>query len=131
MQIRNDLKVGSGSVEKNYGSAIILCSLINAGINLVYIFKFNYNISTPAPIRIQKANRMTLIRKIAPCSMELKGQIQCSTAILCPTARHLFKSQMKRFRVCRKHDSSNPYILKLSILDEEIVLHGYSQVLAS
>merc|ERR550519_3220845 len=28
----------------------------------------------------------------------------------------------------RKYDSSNPYILKLSILDQEMVLHGYSQV---
>jgi len=28
----------------------------------------------------------------------------------------------------RKYDSSNPYILRLSILDQELVLHGYSQV---
>ncbi|XP_023345372.1 UPF0668 protein C10orf76 homolog [Eurytemora carolleeae] len=31
----------------------------------------------------------------------------------------------------RKHDSSNPYIIKLSILDQEMVLHGYSQVVTS
>merc|ERR1719193_1174607 len=31
----------------------------------------------------------------------------------------------------RKHDSSNPYILNLSILDQEMVLHGYSQVVTS
>ena len=29
----------------------------------------------------------------------------------------------------RKYDSSNPYILRLSILDQELVLHGYSQVI--
>merc|ERR1719450_906416 len=28
----------------------------------------------------------------------------------------------------RKYDSSNPYILRLSILDQELSLHGYSQV---
>ena len=28
----------------------------------------------------------------------------------------------------RKHDSTNPYILNLSILEQELVLHGYSQV---
>merc|ERR550519_1732607 len=28
----------------------------------------------------------------------------------------------------RKYDSANPYILKLSILDQELSLHGYSQV---
>merc|ERR1719334_2134097 len=31
----------------------------------------------------------------------------------------------------RKPDSSNPYILNLSILDQEMVLHGYSQVVTS
>lgn len=31
----------------------------------------------------------------------------------------------------RKYDSSNPYILRLSILDQEIALHGYSQVVTS
>ena len=31
----------------------------------------------------------------------------------------------------RKYDSSNPYILKLSILDQELSLHGYSQVVTS
>jgi len=31
----------------------------------------------------------------------------------------------------RKYDSSNPYILKLSILDQELVLHGYSQVVTA
>jgi len=28
----------------------------------------------------------------------------------------------------RKHDSTNPYILNLSILEQELVLHGYSQI---
>ena len=28
----------------------------------------------------------------------------------------------------RKYDSSNPYVLQLSILDQELVLHGYSRV---
>ena len=31
----------------------------------------------------------------------------------------------------RKYESSNPYILQLSILDQEIVLHGYSHVVTS
>merc|ERR1719427_1327846 len=31
----------------------------------------------------------------------------------------------------RKYDSSNPYILKLSILDQELSLHGYSQVVTA
>jgi len=31
----------------------------------------------------------------------------------------------------RKYDSSNPYILRLSILDQELVLHGYSQVVTA
>merc|ERR1719153_1418375 len=31
----------------------------------------------------------------------------------------------------RKYDSSNPYILKLSILDAELSLHGYSQVVTA
>lgn len=31
----------------------------------------------------------------------------------------------------RKYDSSNPYILKLSITDQELVLHGYSQVVTA
>ena len=31
----------------------------------------------------------------------------------------------------RKYESSNPYILQLSILDQEMVLHGYSRVLTS
>merc|ERR1719277_302125 len=31
----------------------------------------------------------------------------------------------------RKYESSNPYILQLSILDQELVLHGYSRVVTS
>merc|ERR550519_1528157 len=31
----------------------------------------------------------------------------------------------------RKYDSSNPYVLKLSILDQELALHGYSQVVTA
>nr|ALS04509.1 UPF0668 protein C10orf76-like protein [Acartia pacifica] len=31
----------------------------------------------------------------------------------------------------RKHDSTNPYILNLSILEQELVLHGYSQIVTS
>jgi len=31
----------------------------------------------------------------------------------------------------RKYESSNPYILKLSILDQELCLHGYSQVVTA
>lgn len=29
----------------------------------------------------------------------------------------------------RKYESSNPYIVKLSILDQELSLHGYAQVI--
>ena len=28
----------------------------------------------------------------------------------------------------RKYESTNPYVVKLSILDQEMALHGYSQV---
>ena len=28
----------------------------------------------------------------------------------------------------RKYESNNPYVVKLSILDQEMALHGYSQV---
>jgi hypothetical protein len=28
----------------------------------------------------------------------------------------------------RKHESTNPYIVKLSILDDELALNGYGQV---
>ena len=31
----------------------------------------------------------------------------------------------------RKYDSTNPYIVKLSILDDELSLHGYGQVITS
>merc|ERR1712241_1463122 len=31
----------------------------------------------------------------------------------------------------RKYDSTNPYIVKLSILDEELALHGYGQVITT
>ena len=31
----------------------------------------------------------------------------------------------------RKYDSSNPYILRLAILDQELSLHGYSQVVTA
>lgn len=29
----------------------------------------------------------------------------------------------------RKHESTNPYIVKLSILDDELALNGYGQVI--
>lgn len=31
----------------------------------------------------------------------------------------------------RKHESANPYIVKLSILDDELALNGYNQVISS
>ena len=31
----------------------------------------------------------------------------------------------------RKYESNNPYVVKLSILDQEMALHGYSQVYSS
>ncbi len=31
----------------------------------------------------------------------------------------------------RKYESANPYVLKLSILDQELALHGYGQVITS
>ena len=41
---------------------------------------------------------------------------------------HLFMIATFIIFGCRKHDSSNPYILNLSILDQEMVLNGYCQV---
>ncbi len=29
----------------------------------------------------------------------------------------------------RKYESANPYVVKLSILDQELALHGYAQVI--
>ena len=31
----------------------------------------------------------------------------------------------------RKYESANPYVVKLSILDQELALHGYGQVITS
>ena len=31
----------------------------------------------------------------------------------------------------RKHERANPYIVKLSILDDELALNGYGQVISS
>lgn len=81
--------------------------------------------------RTESINQNTLVEHVMNTSL-----FECLLKLLC----HTQTRQVHGYDVVllltllvnyRKYDASNPYVVKLSILDDELALNGYGQVITS